>query len=826
MTLKSPAKLLLFGVFAASAPAWSQAANSQPAAPAIRPPFLVRADAKNVDDKIVVHSPDSAPVDGDFTTGLLTSSQPNFTARPSVTAEILPQASKGGDYTVELSIEALMPFGDSSADLFYKNTEIDLLRFSRPGVSVSPSTGTAFSARQPGALLLVLDNHSSFAYDNVRARLRFQDADFCAFQAGTPQEPAKQPSAKQTSGKQTSGQQPSGEGPPDCKDESQWTQFELPQYAQVTLHADELPADWFQEPGTFYARSGKSSGTLTLHFGTGPIHEQIIPIEMQFDPSTWALFLTLVFVFFLLALGAAVSYLLRVTLPNMKRKRALKEQISEINKQIVGLSSEVDSRVRAVLGSECLALDELRTETFPVAPNYADYAKRVEQGLPILSRKVAIAQRLGTALERWRARINAGYEFRILQDSGESLRTVSRRVQKDQITDADFTTIEQTLKQAEDILEDRSPQDQDAFQTKLVSRWQKLREHFGPREANGTLSKGLWNPPETVKALEPFFKTLPKEFCAEDANAFKSYIQDDEGTGSQADVIASALEYVEFAETITPPQSPSDSWKKERENLCQLLLNPTTQRLFEVIDSLWMLTENVFRDDVRCALNAGQARLVVDPENPALNQKFRIAVFFPDPRLENSTARDQLSCRWTFKTTMKGPAKLKPKKGAGTGTGTGAAAVLLDNVVLKHEQGWHAFHYFAGRSVSVEISVDVSDGSETVVLGTDPKGEFPAITQGGAELDGERKVCADNSRDCAVGRGSLGPSRRFGLEHGKWRLRGALVVNRGARLRYRHHQEHHSGQGRRSAGPSRKVIAQISRNRWPRCPVRTPFTLL
>jgi hypothetical protein len=80
------------------------------------------------------------PTKDNFTTGLLTGTQAGFVARPAITLKGTPAAAGTGDYTVNLSIEALMPFGESSSDLYYKGTQIDLLRFSRPGVAVNPAT--------------------------------------------------------------------------------------------------------------------------------------------------------------------------------------------------------------------------------------------------------------------------------------------------------------------------------------------------------------------------------------------------------------------------------------------------------------------------------------------------------------------------------------------------------------------------------------------------------------------------------------------------------------------------------------------------------------
>ena len=676
-------------------------AADQQGSPSVRAPFLIRADQDQIADQVQLHSQDNAaPTAADFTAGLLTSAQTGLIARPAIEMVKSVAGSKSGDYTVDLRIEALMPFGESSADLLYRGTTIDLLRFSRPGVAVGPANGTTIIARQPNPLLLVLDNHSAFTYKNVAARLRFQDHDFCTFEVGAPQAiPPKTPT--------------------DCTTEKSWNRFDIPQYTQVTLRASSLPAEWFQDPGSTYARSGKSTGTLTLHFtdssqSTPRIHEQNLPIEAQFEAGTRSFGFTLVRIFGLLALGAVISFLLRVSLPNMKRKRVLKDQLTEVNKQITGLSGEVGSRLRTLLGSEWLALDELRKETFPIAPNYAEYAKRVDQGMPILSGKVAVAQRLQSALERHRSLVNAGYAFKMLDDSEGLINNIARQVQKNVLSDDDWQALKQALQRVETML-DKPDQDQDAVVSALALRWQAVREHFGPRDTAGNLINGPWSPPQAVQDMKPVFDSLPKEFYAADVDEFKKWSTGIDGTGGNADLFVSSLEYVTFAETIATPRTVSQVWQAERDKMPDLLANVTTRKLFEVRDAQWLLAENIFKDDVKKALTAGQARLVVDPENPAENQRFRVSACLTDPHLDESTARDQLTCRWTFRTTMQGSRIFyKPWERASV-------------VKVKHEQGWHAFHYFENGSVSVDISIEVFDGSAIVNLEANRGAEFPSI---------------------------------------------------------------------------------------------------
>ena len=84
-------------------------------------------------------------------------------------------------------IEGLAAFGESSAPLLYKGRQVEVLRFSKPGLIAKPPVGDAFVVReskgQSPSILLVLENPSTFAYESVRARLRFDNQDVCLFAA-------------------------------------------------------------------------------------------------------------------------------------------------------------------------------------------------------------------------------------------------------------------------------------------------------------------------------------------------------------------------------------------------------------------------------------------------------------------------------------------------------------------------------------------------------------------------------------------------------------------------------------------------------------------
>ncbi|HEX7286537.1 MAG TPA: hypothetical protein VF532_10160, partial [Candidatus Angelobacter sp.] len=206
-----------------------------------RPAILVQADTDEATTKILLRV-DAKPVQSDLETGLLTSTQfPKLQVRPSVTLVGDAEPGKAGEFLVQLKIGGLVAFGDSSTPLLYKGRQVELLRFSKPGLFAKPPVGDAFVAREGEPLTILLENPSAFGYSNVRARLRFENEDVCLFKSESFRQAAS-----------TAGQ-PDASQPQSCDANSKWTEFEIPQYAQVSLHADPSTS-WFFDSATGYAR--------------------------------------------------------------------------------------------------------------------------------------------------------------------------------------------------------------------------------------------------------------------------------------------------------------------------------------------------------------------------------------------------------------------------------------------------------------------------------------------------------------------------------------------------------------------------------------------
>jgi hypothetical protein len=658
-----------------------------------RPSILVQADADVVITKILLRGLEGTPATGDLEAGLLTSNlQPNFLVRPKVTLLAQSKTDKPNEYIVTLQIEGLAVFGESSAPLLYKGRQVELLRFSKPGLVAKPPVGDAFIVReaknkgadQAPSILLVLENPSTFGYKTVRARLRFDNRDVCLFTA-----------------EDFGDKHQNSKG--DCNTSDAWTEFDIPQYAQVSLRA-EPSTSWFYDPATDFAKSAKRKGWLTLRYkGEDPsrIQEQDVPIEIQFEPSSGSLFRSLFWVAAWLLGGAALSLFLRVTVPNLKRKNQLKDQLSDAGKAISTISAEVDSNLRVLLRVERRSLDELRVAVWPFGPGYADYASRVEEGIPALNRRIAAVARLDAALIRKKTLTEQSAAPTKLEQIEEMLAAASETLKQDQFSEEDWVFVNQRLENAQKLLREPTQTEKEAFEAMLSGRWKAIRAHFV--DASGNLI-----PPANLKGMENCFPDKSLLPGGED----KDFSQWLDSVGVvRADLQLSALALLRDFQFLVPSSTSGqlpERWEKAKSDLNALLSTPAIDNLREAKRMLRQLAEGVSEDDLITALKNGGASLVMDPSIPRPDRTTRFSVRFRQANYNTAAARQVISCHWTFddffvpripwlRRSLADRMQKQPKEGT--------KSKQSDDLLLP-EDGWYVHHYFEKQVYESVVTVN------------------------------------------------------------------------------------------------------------------------
>jgi hypothetical protein len=693
-----------------------QGADSETKAATAGPPgvdqvvIVVPATSEEASAAILLRGLDEKPIKADLELGLLKSSQqPGLLVHPEFDLVSATQTANENDYVVVLSIRRLVVFGDISVPVSYRGKLVQVLHFSKPGLVARASGEGGLVAREGSPLLIVLENPSAFAYE-LRARLRFGDTDVCVFRSEFfgDEKDAKPGDEKEA---KTSART--------CEQYGAWTSFRIPQYAQVTLRAQPDPI-WFVDPDRRLAHAGKQKGVLTLRFQSAagkPIFEQNVPLEARFEPGPGRIFCSLLWVAGWLVLGAILSLVLRVSLPNLKRRRDLKDQLAEIAKATASISNEVDSNLRVLLRVERIALDEIRQGEWSFGPSYAEFAQRVERALPTLKRRLDAVRQLDTTLIRRRLLSEQGGAPTRLDQVDTLVDSISETLMCDQLSEEEWVSVNQRLGAAQKILREPTQTEKDAFDGMLAIRWKNLRAHFG---ADGALKL-----PAALAGMESCIPTPSLLPPPEDVDG-SAWIK---AVGSvRADLQLSALLLLWEFEFLAPANATEGRWADAKGTLTRLLATPALDDLREAKRVLRGLAEGVSEEDIKKDLQSGLARIIMDPAVPRPNQKIRFAVLFRREKLDSAAAREDIVCHWRFEDRHT-PSAYQSVLGSRSIKDSTQRRQALEarNTTVLSEEGWYVHHYFEKDVDRSTISVSFYDSAGK-----------PVALQGGDDSAGSR----------------------------------------------------------------------------------------
>lgn len=631
-----------------------------------RPAVIVPASSDQA--ATVVHfSGVDQPSAQDIALGALANDQkPNQHIIPTLTVGGITGSNK--DWDVTITVGNLIPFGESTVPLLLKGQPNQTLHFQKAGLVAKPAAESGFVVREGNQLLIVLENPTAFDYPTVRARVRFQDVEVC----------------------QATADRFAGGNPGDnkqCENPAKWASFSVPKYAPITLRVPPAP-EWFRDPQTTFPKGAKLKGVLSLQFlGAGPapaVYEQALPIEVQFDPSEGSIFGNLVRVGKWLIVGALLALVLRVTIPNYRRKSVLKEQLRDAAKATHAISDDVESMLRVLLRVERLNLEQVCRSAWISGPSFQDSAQRIEQGLATLKRKIEFARRLDTSRGRKSILLDQDVPPTRIAAIDRELDCACETLMRDQLSEQDWVYIQQHLEAADKLLHEPTQEEKDAFQALLAQRWRAIRDFFG---SQGRKLKV----PTSLAGMESAFPTddcLPKE---------------DDTDGSQwvaaagrtrADLQLGALETLRDYLFLAPATKadPDSRWAAAKGSLRVFCGTPSIENLAAARLLIRELAEGVDVSQILEALGACEAAIEMNPQTVQLVEKARFSIRFKNPALNTAAARRSVLCEWAFQTQLKNPKK------PGKTEAPASTSTLI-------ERGWEIYHYFEENVTLCDVTV-------------------------------------------------------------------------------------------------------------------------
>lgn len=572
------------------------------------PSAVISAASAEADVTVRLTGLPKAPTTPEISLGpLANAQQPDRQIIPAVTVGAITQVNN--DWDVALKISNLLPFGDSTIPVLLSGKPAQTILIRKTGLIPKPAVGNAFQVTEGEALAIVLDNPAVFDYASVGVRLRFQNTD------------------------------------------SEVIPVPVGRHAPVTVSVP-APKAWFRDAQTGFPRGGKRVGVLRLRFtGTDKaVYEQAIPVEVDFRAGNWSIFWNLVCVGILLGVGALLALVLRVAIPNYRKKKLLKTRIADAGAVIRDISRGVDSMVRVLLNVERLRLDQLRRNAWIATPTFDDFARRIDQSLALLNRKIEFARRLDAVAALRTARLADDPLPTRIDAADHILQSVCQTLLRDQLAEQDWVTLQHALDSAAKLLSAPAAEEVTAIQANLLERWRALRV----QPIQNWIETAF---PEAKPLLQPEVREGASWISA--VGLMRADLQ---------------LGVLELLRDFVFPAQPDDPNVKNR--LTALLANPSLPALVETRLVLREISENIDAAKLAAALAGGEAALEFDPQTVFPNDRVSCGLRFKEPAFNSAAARRSIECEWTF----------------------------TQNDVVRKESGWQVYYAPEGdKPVSIAV---------------------------------------------------------------------------------------------------------------------------
>ncbi|HJX83821.1 MAG TPA: hypothetical protein VJ723_05720, partial [Candidatus Angelobacter sp.] len=451
------------------------------------------------------------------------------------------------------------------------------------------------------------------------------------------------------------------------------------------------PRRWFGSPFVGLFKDATSDGRLVINRvdqrGCTMAKTFKVKTHLATDtPNRREAYSNIVVFLFLLA-GGFFSVLLNFALPSHIRKGNLRGQLAGLGARISNLSTRLASRVRVVAGLDLRLLDERLRRLTWTSSEFAAAAKMVEDAIPLLEKRIAVLEALGSAREKFeQLRLHCLPPTQILamEETFEAIIEFTKKSVPDaQKAQDKINDLEKQL--------DAAGQKDDTFAAELQKRATGLQDEIAPKPAAKTTrpkpaaktahseaaaktahSKPAPEPPtpEPTWAETAIGKVLQSELCeavsimkqaAEHPVLPEDYVKVDRALFQ----LEQARSYVQHVNC--PHKDHHGDLALHQADLIALLKSDNGLALFLASRLVLQVREGKFGEHIVAAWKSHQLRITQDH---FLITPFEPCVFkleFLDPALDTATAREDWICQWEFKHPMESPLT---------------------------EEGWEVTHYF------------------------------------------------------------------------------------------------------------------------------------
>lgn len=514
---------------------------------------------------------------------------------------------------VTVTVSNVLFEGDAEFDVLSNDVRIGTVGLSRAPLAVT-LVDTGVVLRQEQTTALTLKNDSRYPY-----ALRWM------MQIGVDKHCGAPPAEGQ---------------PKSCATLEEWGVVNIPPRDSQTIEV-RPPAEWFQGPGQYAIQKAMASAseqradaTLWLSLGDNLPKRQItVASSLQ---GQWYVGQT-AWIFLILTSGAVFSLVVRHWVPNMQRKRELKDQCRRVRLKIDGFSDEVDAEVRSLTRVQVHLLDSMRKSTWTFLPDYVTVANQCAQGLAVLERRVDLIEDVDAVFASARVKWQACPPPSLIDRVDELLRGALDALRKTQLSDAELVGVRTQIDSARALTAVMGSEDAE-FGKSLAVRLQAVRAEMQRFETAPELQAmqaelaGLFavlEPPESPNDPVPAIRYALVDYSLAALQICRDYIWLVEGCKDAA--IGQRLSAL-------------------RSRLLQHLAHQSWGELRQARLLLKQFREDSTAAQVWDAIEAGEPAMyaVHEPNEVSYHQLVQFKIYFRRPELNWAGARELVAPEWTF----------------------------------------------------------------------------------------------------------------------------------------------------------------------------------
>ena len=340
-----------------------------------------------------------------------------------------------------------------------------------------------------------------------------------------------------------------------------------------------------------------------------------------------------------LAVGGIISLLLSQIVPNRLSRLGLRERLDELDRTISGLGKQTDSGLRVLLRVELSRLYGVLNSRRTYSPEFVSVINECSAGIDRLKRRTTLVLQLETVLRRIR-RAETGIEISWTQS--KTARVNARHAQellRNAVpSEAELIAAEKAVIDAAQPIELDADADP-AFWEMVKGRVEKLKAVIP--KSGGALAE--W---DRVTKEVPLLLEMVTEATA-DSSAMPAVAIDRAVTKLEL-----LQTYVRHRSGVTDDTQIARMNEAEK-TFIRLLQNSNVTAIGEATILLQEIRDDVYRKDLKEALQKKEARIFVDPSQICARIPLQFSIRFNDPRLDRAVAaRAECQCRWDFPDQM------------------------------------------------------------------------------------------------------------------------------------------------------------------------------